>query len=60
LYLPGTKGKGFKAWVVVVIDYFTKAAEPSVIYEKIRIRRLLQWRVRFNKVGFVAISCPAM
>ena len=34
LYLPDAQEKVFKAWVVVMIDYFTKAAEFAVIYDK--------------------------
>jgi hypothetical protein len=34
LYLPQPPQKPIKAWVVVVIDYFTKAAEFGVISTK--------------------------
>jgi hypothetical protein len=34
LYLPQPPKKPLKAWVVVMIDYFTKAAEFAVVYDK--------------------------
>jgi hypothetical protein len=34
LYLPQPPQKPIKAWVVVMIDYYTKAAEFGLIYDK--------------------------